>query len=460
MLHLIFEGGIMNLQELLLMNIPKERENSMKTELLSITIDGFKNLKFSTIDFGKIVALVSQNGYGKSNMLQAIDFVLDFIHFDRDGKSHMMGWVRGIPLNQYSASRNFYAELLIRIKSEGRNELVKYGFQFVWAKNDKSGKRIVKEWLYKKEEKSRARYNQLLFRDQEGCYYRSSETGRCSTPLHLEDDELGINKLQQMEVLWLHEAVKAVNDCSVYIDRHLDVSNSYDRFPVLINKKMTNEFALEEIQNIPRAIYFLKERNPDKFDRLIDAFFQLFPNIESMNVREFDLAPENQQKLPDDVPFTVSNKIYRLYYKDKNLNQFLDFDLLSDGTKRIFLTLTYITIADINNTTLIAFEEPENSIHPGLLQNFLDVVSQLSKNCKVLVSSHSPYILQYIDTSSIYVGRPNSEGLARFCRFAPQKLNSLERDAEDSDISVGGYIFELLSGSDADEDILKGYLED
>lgn len=458
MLHLIFRGDIMSLQELLL-NILRERTNSMKTELLNVKVDGFKNLYGTTIYLDKMTALVSQNGFGKSNILQSIDFIFDFIHGSQAEKNQMMEYVDGIPLNRHLAKNDFRAELVLYIENEGQGTFVKYGFQIMWPKNDKSGKRIVGEWLYKKEDKRGARYSQLFSREQKECYYRSSEMGRCVTPLRLRDDELGINKLQQMNVPWLREVVDAVNGCSVYIDRHLDPSNSYDIHPVLI-KKMPNEFALEEIRNIPRAIYFLKERYPDKYERLIDAFRQMFPNIESMGVREFDLSIEGQQKLPDDVPFTVSNKIYTLYYKDRNLNQPLDFSLLSDGTKRIFLTLTFITVADISNTTLIAFEEPENSIHPGLLQNFLDVVSQLSKNCKVLVSSHSPYILQYIDTSSIYVGRPNSEGLARFCRFAPQKLNSLKRDAEDSDTSVGGYIFELLSGSDADEDILKGYLED
>ena len=74
------------------------------------------------------------------------------------------------------------------------------------------------------------------------------------------------------------------------------------------------------------------------------------------------------------------------------------------------------------------------------------------------LSSHSPYILQYLDPRSIYVGMCNKSGESIFSRFSSKKVNKLYSDASEYDKSVGDYIFNLLSSSDPNE-YLKDYLE-
>ena len=148
-----------------------------------------------------------------------------------------------------------------------------------------------------------------------------------------------------------------------------------------------------------------------------------------------------------------------MYVQDTNLNQPLDFLGMSDGAKRVFLMLTYIILAKINGYHLIVLEEPENSIHPSLLQSYLSILSELSGECRIVVSSHSPYIIQYVNTNYIYIGKPNSNGIADFSRIDSKRMKYLLTDAADSSDSVGNYIFELLSGGEADNEILLSYLE-
>ncbi len=78
------------------------------------------------------------------------------------------------------------------------------------------------------------------------------------------------------------------------------------------------------------------------------------------------------------------------------------------------------------------FEEPENSIHPNLLQNYLQVLTQLVNNCKIIVASHSPYMIQYIDISSLYIGIPNDAVLLIFEKIAKNKYSILLKDATES----------------------------
>ena len=45
--------------------------------------------------------------------------------------------------------------------------------------------------------------------------------------------------------------------------------------------------------------------------------------------------------------------------------------MMSDGAKRVFMILTKIIVSSVSNVSLIAIEEPENSVHPGLFKAYM-----------------------------------------------------------------------------------------
>ena len=97
-------------------------------------------------------------------------------------------------------------------------------------------------------------------------------------------------------------------------------------------------------------------------------------------------AADNEQ-LPDDVPFVFTNHIHVLFVKDKNLANPINFAAMSDGAKRVFMILAKIIVSSVSNVSLIAIEEPENSVHPGLFQAYIRIISQLLDDCKVIITS-------------------------------------------------------------------------
>ncbi len=172
-----------------------------------------------------------------------------------------------------------------------------------------------------------------------------------------------------------------------------------------------------------------------------------------------DVEKRAQVSLDGKIDFTLKDKVYSMYVQDVNLNQPININSMSDGARRVFLMLTITVIAELEGISLIAIEEPENSVHPGLLQSYLSVLAQLAGNCRILIASHSPYIVQYVNTEDIYIGKPNSDGLADFARVKSAKVNALLRDSINEGMSVGDYIFDLLSGGEDDAAVLCGYLE-
>ncbi|MEE3393845.1 MAG: AAA family ATPase [Lachnospiraceae bacterium] len=423
--------------------------------LMQASIEGYRNIERDTLVFGDITTLVSTNSYGKSNLMNAIDFAVDFIHADRKSRQKMMAYFPYVPLNKYMAGKNFKADFVFSTKRDESVYFVNYGFSFEWI-SDVGGRKITDEWLTVKEDKKSQKANTLIRRSEKPLYKASPE-GRCSSIMKVADDELIINKLQMLDNLYYHDLVEMINGISVYVERHFDTVSMFSQGT---GTEFEDPFNLSHIDNIPRIIYKLKQQYPDKYDTLMDAFLQLFPNIQELDVREIDLGKQHHMGVSEKIPFTISDKVYSMYVKDRNLNQPINISSLSDGARRVFLMLTYTIIADIEGLSLIAMEEPENSIHPGLLQSYLNVLSQLAGNCRILIASHSPYIIQYVNTADIYIGKPNDKGMAEFARINPAKVNILLKDSMKNSNSVGDYIFDLLSGGEDDTAVLLDYLED
>lgn len=426
-------------------------------ELIDVRIEGFKNIRSEFISLSGVNALVALNAYGKSNILDAIDYACEFIASDKEDKSSLMANSIVIPVNKIIQSRNFKVDFNFKIPTAKESYIVNYGYEFVWINQESTGQCIVSEWLRVKAVGD-PKFTKLIERSKEKALYRSSESGRCSNRISIDKNNLLINKLQAYDELYYKEIISAVNSLSVYVERHLETTMYYKPDPII--RKDFEALDIRSIENIPRTCFYLKKDYYDKFKILIDAYMQIFPQIKHIDVEEIDFSRhKNSSAVPDDAPFIISDKFYRMLVVDSNLNQPINFSMLSDGCRRVFLMLTFATIADIKNLSLIAIEEPENSVHPALLQSYLRVLAQLANSCKIIVASHSPYILECIQPRNIYVGLPNENNVTDFRRVASSKIKSLLKDSGEYSSSLGSYIFELLSGSTEDIEHLEGYLE-
>lgn len=430
-------------------------------KILSTRIEGFRNIDNDTVAFGTgITSLVSVNSYGKSNLMNAISFAADFIKADPEVKSQMMASVYGVPLNRKLDSKNFVADMSFSMRMNDKEYIVAYGFSFEWIRNNErqtTGCRIVKEWLTSRTDEKHQKPTKLIVRESGKSVYKSSETGRCSSMIMVEDNELIINKLLAFPDLYYKSIVENLNNIKVYVERDFDAARLYQKTPLI--PKDTGVFEFSNMMDVPRIVYSLKEGHSDQYEILVSTFMQLFPNIFDIDVKEVDLGELHGLKLPVNAPYIITYKVYSMFVQDKNLNQPLNFKSLSDGAKRVFLMLTYTILANINGYHLIAFEEPENSIHPSLLQSYLSVICQLAGNCSIIIASHSPYIVQYVSTKDIYIGKPNDDGIADFAKIDAKRVKALLNDASVNSGSVGNYIFDLLSGGEDDAEILLSYLE-
>lgn len=422
-------------------------------KIQAVLIDGFKNLSDVKITFDNITALVALNNFGKSNVLSGIDFGLTFIKASIDDKMEMMANSNLIPINQSMQGRNYKFEVEVLTEDAGQEYRVQYGYEFAWQCDEDEVPEIVQEYLRIKLDEKRQKYTQLISRTVESAMYKSSEMGRCSSKIKVEPTELVVNKLRAYDEIYYADIIRKLNSMKFYMENNLDAKSFYRPDPII--RKGIGDMMIDA-ENLPRIIYQLKDKFNDKYELLKDVYAQLFPDVEDLIVKQYKINGADNDKLPDDAPFVLTNSIYVLYVKDRNLTHPIDFAMMSDGAKRVFMILTKIILASASNVSLIAIEEPENSVHPRLFQSYIRIISQLLDDCKIIITSHSPYIVSYLEPSWIHVGMNRKPGVAEFFTFKKSGQKQLQQDAEEFNMSMGDYLFSLLADS---ENNLDDYLE-
>lgn len=430
-----------------------QKEGCIVMKIQAVLIDGFKNLSNVKIGFDNITALVALNNFGKSNVLAAIDFGLKFIKATVEDKADMMANSNLIPINSYMFGRNYKFQMEILTELDDIEYRVLYGYEFVWKCDENTEPYIVSEYLRIRPEDKGQKYTQLINREGQKALYKSSETGRCSSKINVDLTELVVNKLRAYDEIFYAEIIKKMNSMRFYMENNLDAKSFYQPDPII--RKGLEDMTVDA-ESLPRVIYQLQEKNPNKFELLKEVYKDLFPNIEDIIVKQYKINGGDSGKLPADAPFIIANAIYVLFVKDKNLIHPIDFAMMSDGAKRVFMILARIILANEGNVSLIAIEEPENSVHPSLFQAYIQIISQLLDDCKIIITSHSPYVVSYLEPSWIHVGVNRQPGIAEFFTFKKTGQRLLKQDAANFKMSIGDYLFSMLADEECDwEDYLE-----
>lgn len=438
--------------------------------IISITVAGFKNIKKTKLELDSICAVISPNNFGKSNLIEAIDFGFDFIHESRKGRKNMMSWIRGIPLCTVMENDEYFFEMEFEDEELEDYRYAKYGFSFKWHRDDESGDVITNEWIEARENTS-VRYTAFLKRSEGK--YRKGKSTTGFRKLEIDDLQLAIDVLGLLDEIEINGIIKDVQEITFRICSSLDLRDRYQPSPLEYIEDEEDVIKFDD-EDVPRALCILKKKNPELYGLFEDAVYTLFPEFEAINLNEYTLSdqhaePEITVKFGEKVistadmggkiPFKLREHVYRLFVKSEYLNQPMSMANMSTGTKRVIWLLANAYIANQVNTGIVGVEEIETSIHPKMMKQLLEVLDEALGNASLIVSSHSPFLVQYIKPEKIYVGIPNKSGVAEFRRIQKNKVKQLISNARDLELSVGEYLFELLSGDSESYDILESYLE-
>lgn len=416
---------------------------------------GFTNIEEVSISLNNITALIAPNNYGKSNVLTSIEFGLGFISAPEKMKISLMRFRPFIPINKNLEEVPFFLEIEGTLDWGGDKYNCVYGYSFVWAKTQEEdkGARIVKEYLKMKNE-SENKYKTYINRNEDGTCYLASPTGRCSKELPLSNNQLAINKLENYDDLYYIAAIREFKLIEPACVNTLENPDQY--FTVIAPDDDVNEFnlAFPKTGKIGFFINSLKELDFERYTLLKNTLIDLLPNVEDFEPIQIDLKEDNKTNEP---PFRLPETFYDIRVKEVCNNQPTSISRISSGCKKVLYVLSLTIAAEYNKMPIITFEELENSVHPKLLQNLLTALSGLAGNTKIIITSHSPYLIKYLNPGQIEFGLPNRKGLAQFKALKTTKINKVMRQASDEEASLGEYLFDMILNAAEEDELLNEY---
>ncbi|RLI41182.1 hypothetical protein DRO64_07910 [Candidatus Bathyarchaeota archaeon] len=130
--------------------------------------------------------------------------------------------------------------------------------------------------------------------------------------------------------------------------------------------------------NLARFLLHLFLENRGAFSRLEQAFISCVPEVMEI------------------IPHIEGGEV-EVWLRVRGLSEFLRPANISDGSLRL---LAYIA-ALYSGGSLVVFEEPENNIHPHLLETIVDLARKAP--CQVIITTHSPYLLDHVKPEEVYV---------------------------------------------------------
>ena len=171
----------------------------------------------------------------------------------------------------------------------------------------------------------------------------------------------------------------------------------YDFAPFDLANNVPSTGSMERTgQGIAYALVDILHSNRKSFDELEERLTLLVPNIQRISL------PRG------------NNQNFLLELVDKYSNHHIPASDISDGTLRLLAFLTALYQED--TPSIICFEEIENGVHPWLLHKMMELLKIVSTEgitgnpVQVLVTTHSPVLLNYVEPHQVRAVELDNEG--------------------------------------------------
>jgi predicted ATPase len=161
-------------------------------------------------------------------------------------------------------------------------------------------------------------------------------------------------------------------------------------------------------ENLPAVIQSIRQHDRDQYGALLLALKGIVPTIEDLSV---DVTPQ---------------RTLGLYFHETGFGRPWTAEEVSDGTVRAIALLAALFDP---TASVVVIEEPENSLHPWAIRQFVDACRVASKTKQVVLTTHSPFLVNALQPSEVWiVQRPGAETMiSPLTTLDPQAAAGWER---------------------------------
>ena len=142
--------------------------------------------------------------------------------------------------------------------------------------------------------------------------------------------------------------------------------------------------------NLLNVIQYLKEQHPHRLEEILSVLSNRVPRLEQVNAE-----------------LMMDGRVL-LQIKDAPFEQPIIAKFASDGTLKM---LSYLTLLhDPKPPELIGIEEPENYLHPRLLNGLADECREVSGASQLMITTHSPHFVNGLRAEEVWVLYRDEDG--------------------------------------------------
>ncbi len=145
--------------------------------------------------------------------------------------------------------------------------------------------------------------------------------------------------------------------------------------------------------NLANVIQYLGERYPDRLNEIFEILRRRVPRIEKV------------------VPVELPDNRLLLQIKDAPFSRPVQARFASDGTLKMLMYL--VMLNDPAPAPFIGVEEPENFLHPRLLEELAEECRAATAHTQILATTHSPFFLNGLRPTEVRVLWRDEHGCTR-----------------------------------------------
>jgi len=401
--------------------------------LKTVAIDNFKAVRRSgVVRFTPLTVFIGNNGSGKSSLIEALEtyraIVLDGLD---DAMHHWRGmehvWNKRAshrPRADYDGHQIHANHLAFVLRGKLDRETWKARLE-VGSEAGLNRLRIECELLD-------LPVNRVYFRDWKGrCEVHRDAASEVRTSLAANRSGVSRPARPQAsrldhEMTFLPGESASPSDWKETVRRWQFLALEPDRMGAPSRQRMSGGPAMlnRDGSNLGQYLLSLRDASVEAFNDLLDALRFVLPYAR-------------------DVQMSITQEIERVVYLEMTEEDFkIPGWLLSTGTLRILALLACLRHPD--PPPLLVVEEVENGLDPRtihlLVEEFRAAIA--AKKTQIVVTTHSPYLLDLLDLSHIVVvervegepvfTRPNKEKLREWSKsFSPGRLYTMGRLTRD-----------------------------
>jgi predicted ATPase len=377
-------------------------------KLKQIRVDGYKNLVNCVVNLGDFNVLVGPNNSGKSNLLEALQILWPMCFGDEKLRKRILKGLTprltadsSICHLRHHGNKPMTVGVAFEVTVDQKLWAVDYEVKVRCDDSEKREGAFVWEKLTAKEPSKRGPARKYIWREDRHLEIMGKEhrIARDNSSLlaisSLYPDYEGLN-------LELKRFVEAIS--------WLGLTRIFAISPAALRSGIDEEKPIEGIRVSSFGLSFVLDGIKQE-----GKYYTLFKDslCDILELEAISFEVQIKKHPSKDKGSKEMSKRLRYFLLKRHGNDYSYIEEYSDGTLVVAAILEAL-FSEKARGPILCLEELENCLHPGAVEKLLGFLQDHADEWPVLITTHSPYVLNCVDPEDVNVAVVDETGAARF----------------------------------------------